>query len=373
MAHSFLFRHLVFGLVFSALPTMTPQAQQVGEAVDVQGSAQEDVYALGGTVNVQAAAAGDVVALGGRVAVGETVGGDLLAIGGTVNLMAHVADDVRTAGGDVILNGTVGGDALAAGGNVTLAPGSRVDGRAWLAGGRVDVAGEVGKELKASGGRIVISGKVRGDADLVGESIRILDGAVIEGTLTYRSANEAQIDNGVTIGGGVRYQPVERPQAPIIAVVAGLGLVALLSLLVTGCAMYLLFSRFCRNAVTTLRSEFWKCLGIGLAVFAATPVVVSLLFMTVIGWLPALIVGGLYLLLMLAGFLMGVFYLGQFSFGLARYSDASGTKRLLAFAVALVVVVVLGLIPVLGSLLSFVLLLLGSGVLVLELYRTYSL
>ena len=62
-------------------------------------------------------------------------------------------------------------------------------------------------------------------------------------------------------------------------------------------------------AVATIRSEPFKTLGLGLAVFAATPVVIGLLFMTMIGWLPAVVIGALYLIILLAGFLTGAFYI----------------------------------------------------------------
>lgn len=364
-------RHLITALLISVFAAAPLHAQETGEAVRVQGNVTEDVYAAGGTVDVQAKAAGDVVVAGGRVAVSDSVGGDLMAAGGSVDVSAHVADDARVVGGDVTLNGTVGDDALIAGGNVTLAPNTTVGGRGWFAGGRIDMAGTVGKELKASGGRIVISGTVHGDVELVGDSISILDGAVIDGNLNYRSSKKAQIADGAQIGGGIHFERIERPEMHIAAVAAGVGIVVLLSLFVTGVVLYLMFSRFVRTALTTLRSEFWKCLGIGLALFAATPLVISALFMTVIGGLPALVVGALYLLLLLAGFLMGIFYVGQLSFGLSRRSDVSHTKRLLAFAAALVVVTLLGLVPLLGSLLLLVLLLLGMGALMVEMYRAY--
>lgn len=372
MAHLTTSRCLPTVLLLGMLTAAPLFAQEAGEAVRIQGTVTEDIYAAGGTVDVLAQVEGDAVVVGGRITVSESISGDLMAVGGAVSVRADVADDVRLAGGDVTLSGTVGGDAIVAGGNVTLTPDARVGGRAWFAGGRIDVAGMVGRELKATGGRIVISGRVNGDVALVAQSIRILDSAIIDGRLSYKSPEEAEIASGAQILGGISYVPVEQPELPIAAAVVGLSIVLLLSLIVTGSAIYLMFPRFIETTLTTLRAEPWKCLGIGLAVFAATPVVISILFVTVIGWLPALVIGALYLILLLAGFLTGVFYVGQISFGLMKRRDVSKTKRLLAFVAALVVVILLGLIPLLGGLLLFALLLLGAGVLILEMYRAYT-
>jgi cytoskeletal protein CcmA (bactofilin family) len=267
------------------------------------------------------------------------------------------------------LSGSVGGDAMAAGGNVTLTPDGSVEGRAWLSGGRVDVAGAVGRELKAAGGRIVLSGRVNGDVKLTGRSIRILDSAIINGDLVYRSPQEADIASGAQIPGTVRYEPAEWPTATFVATLAGVGILVLLGLIVTGIALFLLFPRFIANAVTTIRAEPWKCLGLGLAVFAATPVVISVLFLTVVGWLVAIVIGALYLILLLAGLLMGAFYVGDLGWRLLGRGEISKAGRLWSFVVALILIALLGLVPLLGALLLFALMLLGVGALKLGLYR----
>ncbi len=158
----------------------------------------------------------------------------------------------------------------------------------------------------------------------------------------------------------------------IVAAVAGAGLVVLLSLIVTGSALFLIFPRFIETAVATIRTESWKCLGLGLAVFAATPVVIGVLVMTVIGWLPAIVIGALYLLLLLAGFLSGAFYVGSIAPGLRGRGEVTRARRLLSFAVALIVLMLLGLVPLLGALLLFALMLLGTGSLMLGMYQAYA-
>jgi cytoskeletal protein CcmA (bactofilin family) len=369
IANPALNRYLLFVLLCTALSPLL--AQEAGEAVRITGEIAEDVYAAGGTVDVLATVDGDVVAAGGRVTVGEGVSGDVMAAGGAVSVDASIGDDVRLAGGDIRLSGSVGGDAMAAGGNVTLAPDGSVKGRAWFSGGRVDVAGAVDRELKAAGGRIVLSGRVNGDVELTGRSISILDSAIINGDLVYRSPQEADIASGAQIRGTVRYEPVEWPTAAFVATLVGVGIAVLLSLIVTGMALFLMFPRFIANAVTTIRAEPWKSLGLGLAVFAATPVVISVLLFTVIGWLPAIVIGALYLILLLAGFLTGAFYVGDLGWRRLGRGEISKSGRVWTFVVALIVIALLGLVPLLGALLLFALMLLGVGVFTLGLHRAY--
>lgn len=370
MAHPITSRCLLFVLLCGVLFPL--HAQEAGEAVRIQGAIAEDVYAAGGTVDVLATVEGDVVVAGGRVTVGERVSGDVMAAGGTVSVRADIGDDVRVAGGDIMLSGTIGDDAIAAGGNVTLSPDGRISGRAWFSGGRIDVAGAVGRELKAAGGRIVLSGRLNGDVELRGRAISILDSAIIDGDLVYRSPREAEIADGAQIHGTITYEPAERPVGAIVAAVAGIGIVVLLSLIVTGIALFLLFPHFVEMAVATIRTEPWKALGLGLAIFAATPVVISVLFMTVIGWLPAIVIGILYLLLLLASLLTGAFYVGSLGPGLRGRNEVSRARRLWSFVIALIVLLLLALVPLLGALLLFALMLLGMGSLILSMYRTYT-
>jgi len=360
---------LLFVLLCGVLSPLL--AQEAGETVRIQGMIAEDVYAAGGTVDVLATVEGDVVAAGGRVTVGERVSGDVMAAGGAVRVRASVGDDVRLVGGDIMLSGVVADDAIAAGGNVMLTSDGSVNGRAWFSGGRIDVAGSVGKELKAAGGRVVLSGRVNGDVEITASEISILDSAIIDGDLLYRSPREAEIASGAQIRGTISYEPVEQPVEAVVTAVAGVGIVVFLSLIVTGSALFLMFPRFIGTAVTTARAEPWKCLGLGLAVFAATPVVISVLFITIIGWLPAIIIAALYPILLLAGFLTGTFHVGNLGLGLLGGGEATRARRLWSFVVALIVLMLLGLVPLLGALLLFLIMLLGVGVQMLGMYRAY--
>jgi len=363
------YRCLLFVLLCLAMSASL--AQQAGEMVRIHGVVADDVYAAGGTVDVLATVEGDVVVAGGHVAVRERVSGDVMAAGGAVTVSADVGDDVRLAGGDVTLSGTVRDDAIAAGGNVTITSDSAIGGRAWLSGGRIEVAGTIARELKAAGGRIVLSGQVDGDVELTGRDISILEGAIINGNLTYRSPEEAHIASGARVLGSIDHELVEEPVVAVGAAVAVISIVVLLSLAVTGIALYLLFPHSIDASVASMRSEFWKCVGLGLAIFAATPVIMSVLFMTVIGWLPAVVIGPLYAILLLAGFLTALFFVGDLGLRLLGRREPSRGKRLWSFVVALIVVTVLGLVPVAGTLLLFVLMLMGVGALALFVYGTY--
>lgn len=346
-----------------------------GDSIVAQGTIERDLYAAGGTVDVFADVEGDVVAAGGQVAIERRVRGDVLAAGGHVAVRARVDDDVRAAGGNVTVSGPVGDEAVLAGGRVLLAPAARVGGRARLAGGTVQVAGHVGQGLKAAGNRIEISGQVDGDVELYANDIEIAPGAVIGGRLTYYSDDPARIAPDASIAGAVthhRFDPGEdlAEGMDTAAEVARVGLYV--SLMITGIVLFLLFPAGSVAAARTIGAAPLPSLGLGFAVLVATPFLVLLLFVTVFGVWLALALLALWFVLLLAGFLTGVIYVGDRGLRwLGRGADASKGWYLLAIVLALVLLWLVRLVPVLGTLALFALLLFGLGALTLFLWRRY--
>jgi len=364
----FLLLALALLLLFPASALL---AQDIGESVTRHGPVHEDLYLAGGNVNVDVTADGDVVAAGGNVTVGDDIKGDALLAGGSVTLHGKVHDDVRAAGGTVTVNADVGDDAVVAGGNVTLAPTSRVGGRAWLAGGNLDIGGHIGKELKATGGRIAIVAEVMGDATLMGEDIEIQPGAVIHGNLRYFSPKPAVIDAAAKIDGTVTQLPVPEREYDR-GTQAGVRIGMLLSLMVTGAVLLLLFPRFAAATTGGIAQAPWKSLGLGLAVLTATPLVVLLLFISFLGTLLGLILLALYLIALLGGYLGGALCTAEAALRRLRpQADISRGWRVAALVITLAVVSILGLVPVLGSLVIFGMLLFGLGGLTLEVYRRF--
>jgi len=358
------------GMLACLLPLLA-HAQQWGETVNVRGPVKEDLYLAGGQVDVAGGVEGDVSAAGGRITIDDNVAGDVAAFGGTVHVNASVTDDMRLTGGEVTVSGQAGDDLLAAGGTVTVAPGSRIRGRAWLAGGRVEMAGRVGKELRAAGGEIVISGEVQGDVELIGESIEIRPEAVIRGQLRYRSPNTARIDPAARITGPVIASAIEMPRAG--AGHTGGRVFITLSMIVTAAVFVLLFPGFSVSTARRVRVTPWPNLGIGFAILAIGPLVVILLLASVLGLWLGLIALALYLVLLLLGYLTGVLFLADTA--LQKWRPTGNHERwwvIGALAIVLVLLALLRLIPVLGGLLSFVLMLFGLGALGRTLWSQYA-
>jgi len=112
---------------------------QVGETVG------HDIYAFGGTITSNGTINGDIVAAGGNIDVNGPVMGDVLASGGRISINGPVSGDVRAAGGQVTIAGDVAEDVLVTAGQVTI-------------------SSRVGQDLIVSGGQLTLTGSVTGSA-----------------------------------------------------------------------------------------------------------------------------------------------------------------------------------------------------------------
>ena len=366
------FRISLLAGLFIALPVSLLFAQDVGERIVKHGTIDDDIYLAGGEVELLATVNGDVTVAGGQLHLYGDIEGDVTAAGGLLILRGPVKDDARLAGGNVRVLGSVGDDAIAAGGRVRLGPKARVGGRAWLAGGDIQVDGQIGQELRASGGRVSITGKVQGDVFVWAEHIEIGPDAVITGQLHSQGPYEARIADGARIDGEVHHTMVEVPVAPVVAGAVGAGLVLLLSLIVAGVVLYLIFPRFAERATQSMRDEPWPCLGFGLAVFAGTPVLIVVLLVTAVGVWLALLLLAAYLILLFLGYVTGALFVGEAGLRLMGKKQPGKAWRAIALAVAVVALMIVGLIPLLGCLIAWLLLLAGMGALTRQMYLAYS-
>ncbi|MGV3569363.1 MAG: hypothetical protein ACO1PB_02105 [Ramlibacter sp.] len=355
-----------------------PAAAQPGAGA--ASNSERNVYAAGGQVRPAAEVKGDFTAAGGKVVVDQPIAGDAMLAGGSVDVRAPVGDDVRAGGGDVSIESTVGGELFATGANITLTPAAVVARGATLYGSSVEIGGRVAGDLRATAARITIDGEVGGKAHLVADEIVLGPKARIGGALTYVSPSELRRAEGATIVGAVTREqgPSQRPGAmrerhwerSMTAPSWGGGILSFLAFLAAGALFLLLLPRFGATASGRIRSSPWPALGIGFATAVATPVLAVLLFITVLGIPLGIALLALYPALLLAGFLVGVLFIGELLAAAVR-KDApprSYAAKVGWFAAALLLTLLLARVPFVGGVLVALLALAGIGACVLELY-----
>ncbi|HEX2948630.1 MAG TPA: hypothetical protein VHV83_03535 [Armatimonadota bacterium] len=310
---------------------------------------------------------------------GQVINDDLVISGGTVQMMGTVNGDLVIAGGTVEVDGPVHGSLVVAGGNVTVR--SAVDGSIYMAGGiiqlfstvgrNVVVAGGtlngdrgmvVGRDLVASGGDVTVAGTVRRNLRGSFGTLKLTDSARVGGNLTAMTSNP-QIAAGAVISGTKRItsQPGGRHAG------RGLGVFGwFLWQLMWGIALYIVGAifiaiapRITAQTQSVLRAHPWASLLTGLIIFAVVPVIFVILLITLVGIPLAFILLGVYFIVIFLSPIFPAIFLGRL---ILRDPNRS---LYVALLVGLAVLVIIRLIPFLGSLVTFIAILLGIGALFL--------
>jgi cytoskeletal protein CcmA (bactofilin family) len=325
------------------------------------------------TVTTGVAAADSVRGAAGSIVVeeGETVD-DVEAVAGTVVIRGTVTGSVSMAAGSVHVaeSGRIGGDVELAAGTVRID--GRIDGDADVAAGSIDVTetARIGGALEAGAGYVSIDGRIDGDVDVGAETVVLGPNASVGGDVRY-DAETFTRDPGASVAGSV----VERRSrgtgdATMVAGgVVGSVLSAVygaLANLLLGSIFLVIFPDFSAGVASRVADAPARSAGIGLVTLVGVPIVALVVALTLVG-IPLAVVG---LLAFGTAVWAGLVY-GQYAVGVRALATLDREHRWLALVVGVLGVAVLGIVPVLGALVQFGVLVVGLGALVVGLRRTY--
>lgn len=363
-------RKVIFPLIvlLLAFPALAQSEREViGGDLFIAGS--------GGTGPVEATR--DLFAAGGNLTVEGTVAQDAHFAGFDIDIETEVTDDVYAAGASVTLRAAVGQDLTAMGFSVRVAGEGSVAGNARLSGASVVVDGPIAGALVASGGEVVINGEIGGDARLAAGKLSFGPDARIAGNLRYAAPEEIEIPASVIDPARVRFEKVESwegveratrdwrgpemPMMPSTTAIFG-ALVVTIGFFVVLAAVAL---AVWPERIEALREGAMARPGrailggvLGLAViFGLVPIA----FMTILG-IPLLPV---ILLALVVAWILG-YALGVYVLAMRVWTGMGGDEpaipgRLAVYAAGLLVIALLNVVPFLGWIINFTLVLFGLG------------
>ena len=218
---------------------------------------------------------------------------------------------------------------------------------------------------------------VRGTADLRGARIGdlfVYEGraslgpqTVVGGDLNLINSELETAPDAVVIGEVIRDRPPwELPGLGVVGTLLGLG--AAFVVILAGVAAAALAPRGVRRTGETLTTEVGKTLLAALVVWIAVPLLAGLAMVTVVGAPLGMTVFAVALpALALLGYLVAGIRLGDAVLGTTRRRHE--VRPTGAAAAGLAILLVVGLVPLLGAIVTFVAMIVGSGALALTLWR----
>ena len=339
---------------------------EVGEEILSSEVINDDYYAAGGTIQIKSDVNGDLILVGGRILVNSIVSQDLMLAGGDVTIRGEIQDDARIAGGNVTIDAIIKDDLILAGGNVELGENGFVGSDMTVAGGNIVINGMINGDLQGTGGNIYINNVIKGNVGILGvDSLNFGPNGKVMGDLIYRSPTKSETVTRENVKGLIDYRPAKLPvarkdiQAIFWGLFAGLSIFNFLSLLLAGLIFLALFRFYMTNTVKTVYKKPLASLGLGFLILIATPILAILFLITGIGWpfffiLMAFWLIGLYVAKFIAIFMI--------SLKLIPVKDKSSFLRAYgSFALGALILVLLMLIPIVGWIIKFALVLMGLG------------
>lgn len=379
--------------------------------VEADEVVNDDLYVSADRFTLDGIVKGDLFVAGSTITINGTVEGDLIAAGQTVVINGTVMDDARIAGAALQLGdeSSIGGDLISAGASLEARESSAVEGDLLFGGGQALLAGSVGDDSFIGTSALRLSGQFGGDvtaevADAseagpspamyiqdieislpaVAPGLTVTDNAKIEGDLTYTQSLDLDIPSG-TVGGEItRNEPVvdesyAQPVPPTASELAATWVFDLLRNIVTlflfGLLLVWLVPGFMKALTEKIQTQPTPSFGWGLVSYATFAFVFLLLFILII--MGGIIFGGRFAW---ATFLVFSVLLTSFGFFtafmtkilmawmggkwiLGRISPNLAESKIWPLALGVVIIGLLVKLPLVGWLVSILIMFFGLGAL----------
>lgn len=325
-----------------------------------------DTVLIDGTIN------GDLIALGRRVIVSGSVGGNLIAFAEAVTVRGQVDGFVLGVASSLeFSDAIVKGDLWGAAAVVSISRESRIGRNAIIATETALIAGDVGRDLVAVGENIELSGTVGEDFEAFSNRVSLLGDARVGGNLRFRH-DESNLHRSSTsvVNGEVEFLSLHSEFEPRNKYVSGefylWQLLRLVSAFIVGIAL-LWFVPGVHGVTLSGGIAGLKTAGIGLVTLISLPIMMVLFAITVVG-LPFTVIGFFsWLLAIYFAKIVLASVIGRLLLGSSEKKDSLP----LTLLAGLVVILIAVNLPAIGGILSFILTIVGIGMIV-QLALTYT-
>lgn len=322
---------------------------------------EDDLILAGSNVKVEGEAKEDVIAAGSEVIISGAVKGYALLAGKNITVSGPIGNDLFAAGANLQINAPVADNAVLAGGEIHLQPGAVIHHDAVLAGGKVEVAGKIERDLKLAAGEVQLASEVGGSVQARTDKLTILPTAVIRGNLKVYSPVPPEIAPQAQVLGRIEHIQIERENVAV-SWFKRWGY-SFLALALVGLAAISLSSLWANRVVTTFTNQPGATFLSGLAGLILIPLIVVLLLASIIGIPLAFMVLALYAVALLLSGVFAAWFVGGWL--LSQFNRPQPTRWVRIIVGALVVSLLVSL-PWIGGLFGLCILLAGLGALLLE-------
>jgi len=270
---------------------------------------------------------------------------------------------------------------MLAGGQVNVEKAAVINGDLYAAGGYVRLDGDCKNDVYAAGGKVVLSGVVNGNLQVNAEEFSMTSDSKVLGNLNYKAKEELTNLADGQVGGEVNFSQYTDINANIPSIdtetgakigaagMAGLFgaslaaqvtgfVVGLLMLILTAIVMICLLPGMTHRSSYNFTAKMGWSLLYGLLILIVMPILSVILMVTIVGLPLGIIALVMYFILLYVAKIVAALSIGSAILG---RKDQKLSAQIWAALLGLLIVEVVCLIPIVGGLLGFVLMLGGMG------------
>ena len=315
---------------------------------------KSDVYLTGDDVKVDYIVDGNLFILANTVTISSQIGGDVFICAKTINVEkeGYIYSNLFAAANEVNISGVV----------YDL----------YTTANTLNINGYVYRDIRTSSDTLNFSGVIGRNAYVYSKNIEISsnsDGqssvtnkATIYGDLNYSSSSEASIPEG-TVTGSVNYSPIttSTKSKSISSYILALG-----RFIVTVLVIWLLYlwlaPKFLENTGALLSKKLLPVIGSGIL----TPIifVIAFVLLLILGLTSNIAIIGTMLFAILLMISTSTFVIAVNNLVCKKFNISKNTTTFGVLIITSAVIWLLELIPVVGSILNFVIMIIGLGILV---------
>lgn len=315
---------------------------------------KSDVYLTGDDVKVDYIVDGNLFILANTVTISSQIGGDAFICAKTINVEkeGYIYSNLFAAANEVNISGVVYD-------LYTTANTLNINGYVYrdirTSSDTLNFSGVIGRNAYVSSKNIEISSNSDGQSSVTNK-------ATIYGDLNYSSSSEASIPEG-TVTGSVNYSPIttSTKSKSISSYILALG-----RFIVTVLVIWLLYlwlaPKFLENTGALLSKKLLPVIGSGIL----TPIifVIAFVLLLILGLTSNIAIIGTMLFAVLLMISNSTFVIAINNLVCKKFNISKNTATFGVLIITSAVIWLLELIPVVGSILNFVIMIIGLGILV---------
>lgn len=277
-----------------------------------------DLFFNGDQLEVDGVIKGDLIILSGDVVINGAIEGSVIGLtGGKLTVNGRIGRNLRVLAQEIYINGTIEGSASVGAFQMTTAPNSRVGNGLMGTFLMLELAGQVdGMAEITSIGSTKIGGRINGNLKVSGNQLEWASPLKVSGKVTHTTstANNPSKIKGVKIGSySVDKGNIADQYQMTKLVMIGL-FIWLVGSLLLSLVFYRLFPRVTWSMSEPTMANFRRSLFVGLFCLIGIPVVIYLLFLSMVGIPIAILLLLFYLLLLMGSPIPVYLWLGRITF-----------------------------------------------------------